>query len=194
MNTCKYSLSFSLFCITALLFSTLTFAQVQPENAKVTASRSDLEPLSGDWTGTLKYLDYSDDSTLVVLNARMSAKQDGEVVKMTMTVVEPNGEEHPTESEWSVSRDGRKVNWNGKSWFVSDKKTTDNGTTIVFQGPGMDDDKSAQIMNVLYIGHQDSCILRKQVLYDGGGREFVRSEYRFGRVKEDSAAEGKSGE
>ncbi len=190
MTICKRFLKSNLSFIAILFLASLAFGQV--ENAALT--NSDLSPLLGNWTGTLSYLDYSDDSSRVVLDARMTARVDDGVFKMKTTVAEQNGTEQTTESTWSVSKDGRKMVLDGKSWFVSDKKTTDNGTTIVFQAPGLDNNKPAQIMNVLYIGHGDSCIWRKQVLYDGGGHEFVRNEYRFGRVNEGTSVDEKTGE
>jgi hypothetical protein len=42
----------------------------------------------------------------------------------------------------------------------------------------------AQIVNVLYIGHQDSMIYAQKVLPDYAGREQLRREFRLGRIKE----------
>ncbi len=167
-------------CLTSLLYAALSFAADPP-----IAYQSDLYGMVGEWSGELTYLDYGSDTVRVTVEAQLSADTAGGVLITRFIYDEKAGDQMIRWGEWTVSPDGKRLNMNEeKSWFVTGKTITNNGTTLVFQAPGTDNNKPAQITHVLWIGHQDSLVFSKQVLYRGGGREFLRHEFRLGRVKE----------
>lgn len=151
-------------------------------------NQSDLIGLVGEWTGEVTHYKITNNDTVrTVSPAVFSADTSGGLVVSRMVYDAPNGENMVDWGEWSVSPTGRTIRFNQETmWFVSGKNVTDNGMTLVFQARGTDDvsGNPAQIVNVLYIGHQDSMIYAQKVLPDYAGREQLRREFRLGRIKE----------
>lgn len=182
-------LLFFIVCAVISLITSRTFAQVQPKNANVTVSNSDFELLVGEWSGTLTYLDYTGDSTRATLNLRMEVAPTDTGMFADVTYIEPDGNEMKSSMLFRESHSGKRVYYDNKAWMLFDKMTTSNGTTLVFQGPGQDNNRNAQITNVLYMSHpdslrQDSVVLTEKVLYENAGHEIDRHQFRLGRVKE----------
>ncbi|NUO19333.1 hypothetical protein HUU59_07810 [bacterium] len=177
---------FKSFAVTlTLIYTTLALAQTEFK----TVSQSDFSPLIGKWSGTLTYLDYADDSSRVQLEVRMDVTDSDSGFVTRTTFVEPNGEEIEDTGLLGPSHGGKRVMMDGRAWMLYDKKSTANGMTIVFQGPGQDDNKNAQLTHVLFMStpgllSQDSVVLTKKVLYENAGLEIQRNQFRLGRVKE----------
>jgi len=180
MTTCARFRKFNIAAlVTLLILASLALAQT-----RITPTASTLTPLAGKWTGTFTYVDTYDDVTVVPRNAdwEISANDSGVTVEESLD--KAFGLLHDDETRaLAVSADGRKVLWNGTWWHISAARETPAGTTIVFEGADRDNDKSAHVRNALYIGVADSATLTRYVTYQGGGREFVRHQYRMGRVK-----------
>lgn len=164
--------------LVAVLFLTAV-GQAQP-----TISFSDLLGLVGEWEGTLTYTDELDDTTRVTVPARFSAGAAQGKLITRIVYKKSNGENVLQWGEWQVSGDGRRILIDDKTWFVSNKRVTENGTTLMFQGGGVDNNRSAHIIHGMYIGHQDSVVMTKQVLYNHAGTEILRQHFRLGRDEE----------
>ena len=180
-TTCAQFRRFNLvFIVTFLVLACLSFAQTP-----ITLSASTFSPLVGNWAGSLKLVDTEDDSTLVVRDAEWQIAANDSGVTHVESVAKLFGlTSDDKTTALCVTRDGKKLWMDGKWWHVSAARETPAGTTMVFEGPAQDNARSAHVRNALYIGAADSVTLTRYVTYAGGGREFVRHQYRMGRTRE----------
>lgn len=152
----------------------------------LTAYQSDFLGMMGDWSGVVTHYAISNSDTVrVTSDATFTADTTGGKVVSRLIYDSRDGELVVEWGEWSVLDDGTRIQMDvNKSWLVSGKTITDNGTTLVFQARDTDNGMSAQVTNVLYIGHQDSLVFARKVLPDNAGREQLRREFRLGRKKD----------
>ncbi|MBL0061661.1 MAG: hypothetical protein IPP40_09330 [bacterium] len=177
----------SFFFVCVLYIFTNHLAIAQTDDVKL--SKSDFAPLVGKWSGTMLSLETRDDSTLTNTDVSWDVTESDSNLVVTKTIWDEGGNPEVITDPIAFLSGGRRITMDGKGWFVWAKRETQNGTTIVFQGPSTDNYKKAQITYVLYMSvpdssRQDSVVLTKKVLYENAGREIERSQFRLGRVKE----------
>lgn len=185
MSTCKFFQKCSLLFLAILLLSSLSFAQVE----SVVVTNADLQPLLGMWSGTMFSVDKSDDTTLTRTDVNWNITESDSGLVMTSAYLDEGGNPETNTNLMSLSGGGKRIRMEDKIWMVWAMRKTENGTTIVFQGPGQDNNRKAQITNILYMSipdssRQDSVVLTKKVLYENAGYEVTRNQFRLGRVKE----------
>ncbi len=176
-------------CAVISLTASRTFAQVQPESANVKVSNSEFDLLLGKWSGVMTSFEYGNDSTQMRTDVDWNVTESDSGLVTTITYWDEGGEAIDVVGLITTSAGGKRITMDGKGWIVWAKRETENGRTIVFQGPGQDNNRNAQITHVLYMSfpdssRQDSVVLTKKVLYENAGHEIERSQFRLGRVKE----------
>lgn len=162
----------------------LAFAQVET----VVVTQSDLQPLLGKWSGVMTSFGYGNDTTQMRTDVDWNVTESDSGLVTTITYWDEGGEPEEVVGLITASVGGKRILMDGTGWIVWAKRETQNGKTIVFQGPGQDNNRNAQITHVLYMSipdssRQDSVVLTKKVLYENAGREIERSQFRLGRVK-----------
>jgi len=183
----KRPYTFTFLFTIALLFLTkgLSFAQVET----VVVTQADLQPLVGKWSGVMTSYEYGNDTTQMRTDVDWNVTESDSGLVTTITYWDEGGEAIESVGLMEASAGGKRIRMDGKVWMVWAKRETGNGMTLVFQGPGQDNNRNAQITNVLYMSHpdssrQDSVVLTKKVLYENAGKEIDRHQFRLGRVKE----------
>ncbi|MCB9357427.1 MAG: hypothetical protein H6505_02550 [Calditrichaeota bacterium] len=152
--------------------------------AQVVVEPTDLYSMIGEWEGTLTYVDPADDTTHVTVAATFSA--DTSAGKLVTRLIYPYAGERDS-VEWSTMElvaDGRRIIVNDKTWFISTRRVTQNGLTIVYQSSGQDNNRTAHITRGFFVGAQDTLLLTKQVLYQNAAKDIMRQRFGFKRVSE----------
>ncbi len=153
----------------AIIFST----QIQ---AQKTVTVNDLEPLVGEWTGSLTYVDYSSNKPYT-MPANLSASQGKDKHQLSLMYTYPNEPKANSKGKIKITNGGKKLN---NETVVSREVLADGSVQITTSYKGKDNQKEAMMKGVYVLG-QTICIIRKEVKYEGTEKWLKRNEYRFNR-------------
>ena len=133
----------------------------------------------GSWEGTLEYLDYGDDESLVQLPTRLDVRpeEDAGALIFEFSYEEPDGRvvtarERLRETERGV--------YFGAVWQVEERRFDDTAGTyrLVLKREGDDNDRKATIRTVME-AEPGRLTITRFVRYEGSEKELQRNQYRF---------------
>ena len=153
-------------------------------NISAQSIHEDMAALSGNWTGTLSYLDYSDDESQSTLNCTMKVEWKDKRGKLFIGFEEPNGKIYYDKSSIRIIGSGDSIQFDGHKYTIK-HFNKDNGTgfwTLIVERSGKDNRKSSTIrQSFMYQG--DKISLVKEVKYNDIKDYFVRNSYVLRRGK-----------
>ncbi|MEL6445173.1 MAG: hypothetical protein AAF089_04035 [Bacteroidota bacterium] len=139
------------------------------------------EALVGDWTGTLTYTDYSDDTrraTLTISANGRALRRGG--VRLDLRYVEPDGSSGGMGTTTLRERRGR-IEYDGTPWTQLEREVRVDGFRIVLEREGDDNRRPATIRHTITLDGEELSD-RKEVRYDGTDTFFERNLYRLTRA------------
>jgi len=142
----------------------------------------DISSISGNWTGTLTYLDYSDNLSQTTLNCSMTAEWKGTKGKILLRFEEPNGQIYTDKANFQVLGSGDRIKFDGSRYRVEhfDKDEDSGHWTLQMITSGKDNYKSSTFrQSIIFEG--DKLSLVKEVKYEGTTDYFIRNSYVFFR-------------
>ena len=164
-------MKFSIFYF-LLFFSVSVYAQ----EAKISSDK--LRMIGGQYVGFLSYTDYSDDSSQTKLSCDANIYWERNKAKFTTAVKEPNGTMYHDVTCFKISRNGKKVKFNGDKYEVLSFENDQDKDQIklVLEGTGKDNYRSASIRQTLLYNKNELSFV-KEVKYDGSASYFTRNQY-----------------
>lgn len=145
--------------------------------AQAAISQKDFLPITGKWTGTLTYLDYSSNDTVSIpANTMIELADDNGYDQYLYYTAEPDKNK---KSRYTISADGRMLN---NMTLVEKKILEDGKLQLVLESSGADgnENKPARFRHILIIGEKTFSIT-KMVKFEGDKEYFQRHRYEFGR-------------
>ena len=138
----------------------------------------DVEMFAGQWTGTLEYLDYSDNRTRQKLAVSLTSQKSGEGLEYRFSYVEPNGKKVEGDTtRLTLQENGRKLKINEEEWRVADiKRDAGRKLEVVLTRQGMDNKKPAELRRS-WIRARDTLTIRTEARTDKEEKSLVRNEY-----------------
>ena len=161
------------------LFLIYLFLGVQINAQSLT---EDISSISGNWTGTLTYLDYSDDLSQSTLNCSMTAEWKGTKGKIFLQFEEPNGKIYTDKANFQVLGSGDRIKFDGSKYTVEHYDIDEDSGywTLIMVTSGKDNYKSSTIrQSIIFEGEKLSLV--KEVKYEGTQEFFIRNSYVFYR-------------
>ena len=134
--------------------------------------------IEGEWSGTLTYLNYSDDKTMVTLPMEMKATNAGKAIDLAMSFTEPGGGVEKRTDRIKLKKN--RMFFSG-DWDLG-KATVQSLTTweVEMSQEGMDNRLKADIVQVMKITDSD-ILITKKVRYRSEPEYFIRNEYKLKR-------------
>ena len=144
--------------------------------AQESLAAADLEPLLGEWKGSLTYVDYSSNKPYT-MPANLTVKQGKSANQMTLMYAYPNEPQANSKGKLKISDGGKKLN---NELIVSREVLEDGSIQVTTSYKGKDNNKEA-LMKGVYVLGASTCIIRKEVKYDDSETWLKRNEYAFER-------------
>ncbi|OEK04110.1 hypothetical protein [Roseivirga misakiensis] len=137
-----------------------------------------LKVYNGEWEGSLTYLNYGDDETLVTLPMRVEAEHSEKGVEFKYFFTEPGGRIEKRTDRFRIKKD--KIYYNGY-WELesTDIKSLDEWT-LELVSEGKDNNRKASFRKIVKVS-ADEITIKKMVRYDGTDDYFMRNSYVFNR-------------
>lgn len=152
------------------IFLSLTFLfnqELTPDHLKV---------YSGEWNGTLTYLNYGDDKTMVDLSVRMVATYDNDKLKFEYFYNEGDGRVEKRTGTFKITKS--KILYNG-SWTLDESEITDlQHWKLSMSSEGKDNNRKASFKQTVEVS-PDRIVYIKMVKYDGESSYFMRNRHVF---------------
>ena len=167
-NTMKFFLS-NFFTVFTLLISHSNYSQN-------TISPDDLAMISGNWKGTLTYLDYSTEKPFT-MPANVSVEPGKNECQVQLLIIYPKEPHANSKDKIIISKDGVLLN---KTKVTSREILADQEVKITTEYSGKDNNEKALIKNV-YIFGPKRFIIRKEVKFNDSADWLMRNEYNFAR-------------
>lgn len=158
-----------LFIVIACLFS----INNQAQNSVTPA---DLEPLLGEWTGSLTYVDYSSNKPYT-MPANLTVSQGKSEHQVSLMYTYPNEPSANSKGKLKISDQGKKLN---NEMIVSREVLSDGSVQITTSYNGKDNNKEAMVKGAYILG-KTICVIRKEVKYINSDKWLKRNEYSFQR-------------
>lgn len=137
-----------------------------------------LKVYDGEWNGTLTYLNYGDDKTLVDLSVKMVANFDKDRLKFDYFYDEGNGRIEKRTGVFKITRS--KILYNG-SWTLDESDITDlEHWKLSMSNQGKDNNKKASFKQTVEVS-PERIVYIKMVKYDGESDYFMRNRHVFER-------------
>jgi hypothetical protein len=157
-----------------LSFALFYLSAGKNSSAQVSTSIDDFIILTGSWTGSLTYLDYSSDN-LITLPADLEVVKDEKLNQLIFYISFPEEPEANNIDTLSISSDGTLLE---KEPVVSKQSFEDGSLEIITEITGTDgnEDKPAVIRHTYVIG-QNNFVLRKNVRFVDGKEWILRNEF-----------------
>lgn len=137
----------------------------------------DFATVSGKWTGTLTYLDYTSNNTVSIpANTLIEIAAGNSYDQYLYYSAEPDKNK---KSNYAISADGQMLN----DMQLAEKKVLSDGSLqLVLESKGVDgnDDRPARFRHILLLSEKQF-VITKMVKFEGEEQYFQRHEYRFGR-------------
>ncbi|HET6978748.1 MAG TPA: hypothetical protein VFI24_20620 [Pyrinomonadaceae bacterium] len=161
--------------ILVLLLGSQIFGSVSASEAKI--KRSDLQMLTGAWSGTLTYLDYRSQKK-VSIPANLNVRPNGEDKWSWIFEYEYPDEPHANSREVvKLSKDGDSING---EVVVERMSMPGNTVRLVTEKRGEDNNRRAYF-RFTYLVNAKSFSIRKEVRYEAENQFFERNEYSWKR-------------
>ncbi|OEK00500.1 hypothetical protein BFP97_02790 [Roseivirga sp. 4D4] len=137
-----------------------------------------LKVYEGEWNGTLTYLNYGDDKTMVDLTVRMVAKFDNEKLKFEYFYNEGDGRVEKRKGMFEIKKN--KILYNG-SWKLDESEITDlDHWKLKMSSEGRDNNKKASFKQTVDVT-PEKIVYIKMVKYEGESEYFMRNRHVFER-------------
>ncbi|MFY0594346.1 hypothetical protein [Roseivirga sp.] len=137
-----------------------------------------LKVYNGEWEGSLTYLNYGDDETLVTLPLKVEAEHSAKGVEFKYYFTEPGGRIEKRTDRFRIKKD--KIYYNGY-WDLesSDIKSLDEWS-LELKSEGKDNNRKASFRKEVKVS-ANKITIKKFVKYEGTDEFFVRNSYVFNR-------------
>lgn len=139
----------------------------------------DLAFLTGQWAGTLQYLDYADNRTRQTLQASLDCTQADTVIVYRFSYVEPNGERvEGDEVRLRLDDNGTRLRLNEEEWRVAGRAIDQRRGKyeVVLSREGIDAERMAEFRRTLRFDGE-TLVIRTEVETSGGASRLVRNEH-----------------
>ena len=147
-------------------------------NAQAQLSTDNLSAIVGEWTGTLTYLNYSDDKTLVTLPVEIIATDAGKAIDLLMIFTEPGGGTERRSDKIKLKK--KQIVFSG-DWDLGEAKVQDmNNWEVEMSKEGLDNNLKANFLQIMRVSGDD-ILITKKVRYRGEEEYFMRNEYKLKR-------------
>jgi hypothetical protein len=173
-----------IFC--ALGFAAVSFLGLK---AQTKIMREELQPLMGNWQGSLTYLDYTSGKPYS-MPANVEIKQIGRSNQLLWTLQYPDEPEANSTDTIALSEDGTQFDGEPIQEIRHDEDGTTRITTMI-NGVDGNDDRPALLRHT-YTMNNDSLTIRKDVQFVGENNWIERHEYSFGKQIPVSKPKGKA--
>lgn len=160
----------------ANIFTLLTLLISNSNYCQNTISPNDLDIISGKWSGTLTYLDYSTNKPFT-MPANVSVERGKDEYQIQLLISYPKEPNANSKDRINISKDGKLLN---KNRVTSREILTTQGIKITTEYSGKDNRKKALIRNVYIFGPQQF-VIRKEVKFYDSADWMMRNEYNFER-------------
>ena len=158
-----------IFLFFAFMSSTVLYSQNS-------ISPNDLKVISGDWEGSLTYIDYTSNQPYT-MPANVSIESGKNEYQVKLAITYPNEPKANSKDKISISKDGALIN---KNKVVTREVLTNQDVEITTEYEGKDNRKDALIRNIYIIG-PNTFIIRKEVKFENSKEWMMRNEYKFTR-------------
>ena len=158
------------------IFPVLVFLFTFVSYAQNTISPDDLTMISGEWQGSLTYIDYGTNKPYT-MPANVTVEQGKNEYQVQLLYKYPNEPNANSKGRIKISKDGLLVN---KTKVTTREVLEKQVVKITSEYEGKDNNKSALIKNV-YIFGPKQFIIRKEVKFDDAADWLMRNEYTFKR-------------
>ena len=139
-------------------------------------SNDHLAVFEGNWTGTLTYLNYGDDETLVTLPVDLEASYSDQGLSFDYLFTEPGGGIEKRNGSLKLKKG--KVYYSGIWELVDTKITSLNEWTVELKRSGKDNNRKAQFRQTIEVT-AEKITVTKNVRYEGTDNFFMRNQYIF---------------
>jgi hypothetical protein len=137
-----------------------------------------LKVYDGEWNGTLTYLNYGDDKTMVDLSVKMVANFDKDRLKFDYFYDEGNGRIEKRTGVFKITRS--KILYNGSSTLDESDITDLEHWKLSMSSQGKDNNKKASFKQTVEVS-PERIVYIKIVKYDGDSDYFMRNRHVFER-------------
>ena len=156
-----------------MVFTLLISQGTYPQNS---ISPDDLNTISGEWNGTLTYVDYGTNKPFK-MPANASVVPGKNKYQIQLLINYPKEPNANSKEKIKISKDGLQLN---KTPVKSREALANDEVKIITEYYGKDNNKKALIRNVYILGPA-RFITRKEVKFDESGDWLMRNEYNFVR-------------
>lgn len=160
-----------------LVFGLLAMVQINGQNTTNNSITSmDLNPLIGDWSGSLTYIDYSSNNPFS-MPAKLNVKQGKNEREFILFISYPKEPKANGKEKIKISKKGDKLN----NYQVISKDVLENSQIqIITEHAGKDNNKKATIRDIYILGEKQF-IIRKEVQFENSTKWLKRNEYSFSK-------------
>ena len=137
-----------------------------------------LKVYDGEWKGTLTYLNYGDDKTLVTLPVRVEASFSEKGVEFKSFYTEPGGGIEKRSDRFRIKKNN--IYYNGYWDIVSFETKSLEEWTLSLKSEGKDNNRKASFKKVVEVS-PNKITIQKMVKYEGTEEYFIRNSYRLER-------------
>lgn len=139
-------------------------------------SPDDLKMISGNWKGTLTYVDYGTNKPFT-MPANVKVEKGTNDFQVGLLISYPKEPNANSKDKIKISKDGSSVN---KNPVISRENLPDQEVKIITETGGKDNNQEALIRNI-YIFGPERLIIRKEVKFNDAKDWFMRNEYNLER-------------
>ena len=161
---------------TLKIWTVLIFLFTYISYAQNTISPDDLIMISGEWQGSLTYIDYGTNKPYT-MPANVTVEQGKNEYQVQLLYKYPNEPNANSKGRIKISKDGLLVN---KTKVTTREVLEKQVVKITSEYEGKDNNKRALIKNVYNFGPKQF-IIRKEVKFDDAADWLMRNEYTFKR-------------
>lgn len=137
-----------------------------------------LKVYDGQWEGSLTYLNYGDDMTLVTLPLKVEASYSEKGVEFEYFFTEPSGRIEKRTDRFRIKK--KNIYYNGYWDVVSFEAKSLEEWTLTLKSEGKDNNQKASFKKIVEVS-PSKITIKKMVQYAGTDEYFVRNNYVFER-------------
>ncbi|MBT8236739.1 MAG: hypothetical protein KJO04_11145 [Bacteroidia bacterium] len=161
---------------TLIIFTVLSLLISHVNYAQNTITPDDLTMISGEWQGSLTYMDYSTNKPFT-MPANVTVEQGKNEYQVQLLISYPKEPNANSKDKIKISKDGLLIN---KIRVTTREVLPNKVVKITSEYEGKDNNKSALLKKV-YIFGPKQFIIRKEVKFDDAEDWLMRNEYSFKR-------------
>lgn len=137
-----------------------------------------LKVYEGEWEGSLTYLNYGDDETLVTLPLKVEASHSDKGIEFKYFFTEPSGAIEKRTDRFRIKK--KNIYYNGY-WDVAEFEAKNlKEWTLSLKSEGKDNNKKASFKKLVQVS-STKITIKKMVRYYGTEEYFVRNSYELVR-------------